>query len=53
MSIMKTNIDELRRMYGKEALILQGCGEPFADWLDGINDEFTKENILLEGSKFK
>ena len=38
MSIREITIDELRRMNGKEALIIQGCGAPLQEWQDGIND---------------
>ena len=44
MSIKKIDKNELRGYEGKEGLILQGCG--------GINDLFTKEGILLDGTKF-
>ena len=52
MSIRNITIDELRRMNGQEALILQGCGAPLQEWQDGINDILTQEGILLEGTRF-
>jgi hypothetical protein len=52
MSIQSITADDLRHMEGKEALILQGCGGDLTEWVDGINDLFTKEGILLEGTKF-
>ena len=52
MSIQTITIEELRRMEGKEGIILQGCGGPAQEWLDGINDLFTKEGLLKDGSKF-
>ncbi len=53
MSITHITADKLRSMDGQEALILQGCGGDLQEWLDGINDLFTKEGILLEGTKFQ
>ncbi len=44
--------EKLRTMKGKEGLILQGCGGDPKEWLDGINEELTKEGILLDGTKF-
>ncbi len=53
MSITHITADKLRSMDGQEALILQSCGGDLQEWLDGINDLFTKEGILLEGTKFQ
>ena len=47
------SVDELKKMAGKEGLILQGCGGDPQEWFDGINDLLTEENILLDGDKFK
>lgn len=44
---------DLRRMSGKEGLILQGCGGDPQEWIDGINDMLTDEGILLEGTRFQ
>ena len=52
MSIKKIDKNELRGYEGKEGLILQGCGGNPQEWVDGINDLFTKEGILLDGTKF-
>ena len=52
MPIKEISIDELRRMNGKEGLILQGCGSDLQEWLDGINDLLTTQGVLLNGSKF-
>lgn len=52
MSIKKITAEDLRRMDGKEGLILQGCGGELQEWLDGINDMFTEEKLLLNGTKF-
>lgn len=51
--IRKITTDDLRRMENKEGLILQDCGGDLQEWQDGINDLLTKENILLDGSKFE
>lgn len=53
MSIKIITADELRRMNGQEGLILQGCGGDPQEWLDGINDLLTREDILLNGSRFE
>ena len=52
MSIRTVSIDELRRMKNSQGIVLQGCGGDLQEWLDGFNDLMTKENILLDGSKF-
>lgn len=53
MSIKTITTDELRKMNGSEGLILQGCGGDPQEWLDGINEMLTEQNILLDGSKFE
>ena len=45
--------DDLRRMEGQEGLVLQGCGGDLQEWVDGINDMFTEQGILLNGSRFE
>ena len=45
--------DDLRRMEGREGLILQGCGGDVQEWVDGINGLLTEKGILLNGSKFE
>jgi len=45
--------NDLRRMTGREGLILQGCGGDLQKWVDGINNLLTKEGILLEGEKLQ
>ena len=52
MPVKEISINELRRMNGKEGLVLQGCGGDLQEWLDGINDLLTTESVLLNGSKF-
>ncbi len=51
--IKKITPDELRRMSSSEGLILQGCGGDLDEWVTGINELFTKENILLDGDTFQ
>ena len=53
MSIRTVSIDELRRMKNSQGIVLQGCGGDLQEWVDGFNDLMTKENILLDGSKFE
>lgn len=53
MSVKSITADELRRMKGREGLILQGCGGSLDEWVDGINELLTESGILLDGTKFK
>ena len=50
---MEITINELRQMKHKEGMILQGCGGDIQEWVIGINELFTQEDILLEGTKFE
>ena len=52
-NIQKITTDDLRKMGGKEGLVLQGCGGDLQEWLDGINDLLTDAGILLDGSRFE
>ncbi len=52
MSVKNITTEDLRKMKDKEGLILQGCGGDVQEWIDGINDMLTEENILKNGSKF-
>lgn len=52
MQIKQIAENELRYMEGKEGLILQGCGGDLSEWINGINEIFTKNGILLGGTKF-
>ena len=45
--------EQLRRPDTPEGLILQGCGGDLQEWVTGINDMLTEENILLDGSRFE
>lgn len=53
MSVKQITTDDLRSLKDKEGLILQGCGGDLQEWVDGINGELTKGNILLDGTKFE
>lgn len=52
MSITKIHTDELRRMNGREGLVLQGCGGDLSEWQDGINELLTEAGILLDNTRF-
>ena len=51
--VEQTTTDALRRMQGKEGLVLQGCGGPLEDWINGINEVLTEAGILKNGTKFQ
>lgn len=53
MSVKDITTDELKKMKGKAGIVFQGCGGEPQEWIDGVNDELKKENILLEGTEFK
>lgn len=53
LSINHIATEDLRRMEGKDGLILQGCGGDLQKWLDGINEMFTEAGILKNGAKFQ
>lgn len=44
--------EDLRHMNNQEGLVLQGCGGPPQEWVDGINNLLTEAGILLDGSTF-
>ena len=50
---MEITINELRQMKHKEGMILPGCGGDIQEWVIGINELLTQEDILLEGTKFE
>ena len=52
MSVKRIDIKDLLNYEGKEGLILQGCGGDPQEWIDGINELFTKQEILLDDTKF-
>ena len=43
---------DLRKMNGKEGLVLQGCGGKPQEWVDGINNMLTEAGILLDETTF-
>ena len=53
MSIKEIKENDLRSMNNREGLILQGCGGDPQEWVDGINEWFTEQEILLDGTTFK
>ncbi|MFR6330715.1 MAG: hypothetical protein ACLUOI_19180 [Eisenbergiella sp.] len=53
MKVTTITIEDLQNMGRREGLILQGCGGNLNDWINGINDIFTQEGILEEGTKFE
>lgn len=53
MKINNITLSDLRRMNGKEGLILQGCGGEIKEWMDGINKMLTDKGILLDNTKFE
>ncbi len=53
MTIKQVTPQDIRALKGKEGLILQGCGGPLEDWVNGINDELTEEGILLDGTRME
>lgn len=52
MKINKIAAEDLRCMGDKDGLILKGCGGDPKEWVVGINQMFTEEGILLEGTEF-
>lgn len=53
MKINQITLTDLRRMNGKEGLILQDCGGEIKEWMDGINKMLTDKRILLDNTKFE
>lgn len=53
MSIQSISTEQLRRMGDQEGLVLQGCGGDPQEWLDGINEILTEEDILKKGARFE
>ena len=53
MKINNITLSDLRRMNGKEGLILQGCGGETQEWVDSINKMLTDKGILLDDTKFE
>lgn len=53
MSVKDIKAEELRTMKGRAGIVFQGCGGDPQEWIDGVNEELKKDNILLEGTEFK
>lgn len=53
MEIKTITTEDLRRMEGKEGLVIQGCGGDLQEWVDGMNDMLTEAGILLKGTRFE
>lgn len=53
MAVKTIKMEELREYEGKNGLILQGCGGDPQEWINGINNLFTEQGLLLDGTKFK
>lgn len=53
MEIKNITTNDLRRMNGKEGLILQGCEGEVQEWVDGINNMFTGSGILFDDTIFE
>lgn len=53
MSIETITTEDLRKMKGKEGLILQGCGGEPKEWLEGVNRMLNEAGIFRNGSKFE
>lgn len=51
-NVKRIEAGALRRMKGKEGLILQGCGGSLTEWVEGVNDLLKEEGILLENTEF-
>ena len=52
-AVKQITTDDLRKMKYQDGLVLQGCGGPTQEWVDGINEMFTEAGILLDGSAFR
>ena len=53
MSIETITKEDLRKMKGKEGLILQGCGGEPKEWLEGVNRMLNEAGIFRNDSKFE
>ena len=50
--MMLASTDELRRMHDTEGIVFPGCGGDLNEWVDGVNQMFIEEGILLGGTTF-
>lgn len=53
MSVQNITTDELRRMSDQEGLVLQGCGGDLQEWVDGVNEMLSMDEILQKDTKFE
>lgn len=53
MAINEITAEDLKQMKGKSGIVFQGCGGDLQEWIDGVNGELKKDNILLDGTEFK
>lgn len=40
-------------MSGQEGLVIQGCGGDLQEWVDGINEMLSMDEILQKDTKFE
>lgn len=50
--IKSISTEDLRRMNGKEGLVIAGCGGDLQEWVDGITDQLIRAEILSADKKF-
>ncbi len=43
--------EELKKLYDREGLIIQGCGGDLKEWVDGINGILEQEGIIPKGAE--
>jgi hypothetical protein len=46
-TVKRITTDELRAMTDREGLILQGCGGELSEWVNGINELLTQEDLQI------
>ncbi|MDD4546142.1 MAG: hypothetical protein PHR24_02450 [Oscillospiraceae bacterium] len=52
-AIKQLTLDALKKMTGREGLIIQGCGGDLQEWVDGINTALNEAGIFSDGNTFK
>ncbi len=45
--------EELRKLHGREGLIIQGCGGDLKEWVYGIHQLLEQERIIPKGTRLK
>lgn len=53
ITITQVTTEELRTMWNREALVLQGCGGDLEEWVNGINDMLVEQGVLKQNSRFR